>query len=76
MSHVQIVMKVKLLKENRKNEEFFMGVADYPDCDFVSWDKPIPRPCPKCEGLLVEKKIKKGIQIQCTDCDYKEQPQE
>nr|WP_235819440.1 hypothetical protein [Caldifermentibacillus hisashii] len=26
--------------------------------------------------MLVEKKIKKGVQIQCTNCDYKEKPQE
>ena len=26
-------------------------------------------------ALLVEKKLKKGIQVQCVECDFKEEPQ-
>ncbi|SDO84809.1 type I DNA topoisomerase [Halobacillus sp. SY10] len=61
-------------RKSKKNRKFF-GCENYPECDFISWDKPINRPCPKCESLLVEKKSKKGTQIQCTECDYKEEPQ-
>ncbi|MFC7061222.1 type I DNA topoisomerase [Halobacillus seohaensis] len=61
-------------RKSKKNRKFF-GCERYPDCDFISWDKPISRPCPKCESLLVEKKSKKGTQIQCTECDYKETQQ-
>ncbi|MBX0356457.1 type I DNA topoisomerase [Halobacillus sp. Nhm2S1] len=61
-------------RKSKKNRKFF-GCENYPECDFISWDKPISRPCPKCESLLVEKKSKKGTQIQCTECDYKEEPQ-
>ncbi|WP_018922566.1 type I DNA topoisomerase [Salsuginibacillus kocurii] len=60
-------------RKSKKNRTFF-GCDRYPDCDFISWDKPISRPCPKCENLLVEKKTKKGIHVQCTECDYKEDP--
>ena len=52
-----------------------MAVTNIQTCEFVSWDKPISRPCPKCNEMLVEKKLKKGIQIQCVACDYKEDPQ-
>ncbi|MRG85411.1 type I DNA topoisomerase [Salinibacillus xinjiangensis] len=62
-------------RKSKKNRTFY-GCDRYPECEFVSWDKPISRPCPKCEGLLVEKKKKKGTQVQCTQCDYKEEPQE
>ncbi|WP_431799400.1 type I DNA topoisomerase [Halobacillus andaensis] len=61
-------------RKSKKNRKFF-GCERYPECEFISWDKPISRPCPKCESLLVEKKSKKGTQIQCTECDYKEEPQ-
>ncbi|GGF11147.1 DNA topoisomerase 1 [Halobacillus andaensis] len=61
-------------RKSKKNRKFF-GCDQYPECDFISWDKPISRPCPKCESLLVEKKAKKGTQIQCTECDYKEEQQ-
>ncbi|MCP3031182.1 type I DNA topoisomerase [Halobacillus sp. A1] len=61
-------------RKSKKNRKFY-GCERYPECDFISWDKPISRPCPKCEQLLVEKKAKKGTQIQCTNCDYKEEQQ-
>lgn len=65
----------QIVERKTKKRRTFYGCSNYPECDFVSWDKPVSRPCPKCEGLLVEKKVKKGVQIQCTECDYKEEPQ-
>ncbi|MGE7922229.1 type I DNA topoisomerase [Viridibacillus arvi] len=62
----------EIVERKSKTKRIFYGCNRYPDCDFVSWDKPINRPCPKCSELLVEKKLKKGVQIQCTKCDYKE----
>ncbi|MGG0657922.1 type I DNA topoisomerase [Rummeliibacillus pycnus] len=64
----------EIVERKSKTKRIFYGCNRYPECDFVSWDKPINRPCPKCSELLVEKKIKKGIQVQCTSCDYKEEP--
>ncbi|GAB3067411.1 type I DNA topoisomerase [Virgibacillus ainsalahensis] len=61
-------------RKSKKRRKFY-GCDRFPECDFVSWDKPIPRPCPKCESLLVEKKTKKETQIQCTNCEYKESAQ-
>ncbi|MGL4522483.1 MAG: type I DNA topoisomerase [Bacilli bacterium] len=65
----------QIIERKSKNKRIFFGCNTYPNCDFVSWDKPIERPCPKCESSLVEKKVKKGVQIQCVSCDYKETPQ-
>ena len=66
----------EIVERKSKTKRLFYGCNRYPECDFVSWDKPISRPCPKCNELLVEKKLKKGVQIQCTnsDCDYEEAP--
>ncbi|WP_046175067.1 type I DNA topoisomerase [Domibacillus indicus] len=64
-----------IIERKSKKRRIFYGCDRFPECDFLSWDKPIERPCPKCGKLLVEKKLKKGVQIQCTECDYKEQPQ-
>ncbi|MCU9612115.1 type I DNA topoisomerase [Caldibacillus lycopersici] len=66
----------QVVERRSKKRRIFYGCSRYPECEFLSWDKPVARPCPKCDGLLVEKKLKKGIQIQCTNCDYKEQQQE
>jgi len=65
----------QVVERKSKTKRLFYGCNQYPTCDFVSWDKPISRPCPKCNEMLVEKKLKKGIQIQCVACDYKEDPQ-
>ncbi|OMP68589.1 type I DNA topoisomerase [Domibacillus epiphyticus] len=64
-----------IIERKSKKRRIFYGCDRFPECDFLSWDKPIERPCPKCSKMLVEKKLKKGVQIQCTQCDYKEQPQ-
>ncbi|SDH92971.1 type I DNA topoisomerase [Alteribacillus bidgolensis] len=63
-----------IVERKSKKQRKFFGCDRYPECDFVSWDKPIARPCPKCESLLVEKKTKKGVTVQCSECDYKEEP--
>jgi DNA topoisomerase I len=64
-----------IVERSSKKKRIFYGCDRFPQCDFVSWDKPLARSCPKCGGLLVEKKLKKGVQVQCTACDYEEAPQ-
>ncbi|WP_010093441.1 type I DNA topoisomerase [Ornithinibacillus scapharcae] len=64
-----------VVERKSKKRRVFYGCDRFPECDFVSWDKPIARPCPKCDSLLVEKRTKKETQITCTNCDYKENTQ-
>ena len=66
----------QVVERKSKTKRIFYGCDRYPECEYVSWDKPITRPCPKCQNTLVEKRLKKGVQIQCTECDYKEVAQE
>ncbi len=65
--------KGQIVERKSKKGRKFYGCNRYPDCEFVSWDKPVARRCPKCNGMLVEKKSKKqGTTVQCVNCDYKE----
>ncbi|MCT2344037.1 type I DNA topoisomerase [Niallia taxi] len=64
-----------IIERKSKKRRIFYGCDRFPECDFISWDKPLQRPCPKCDNMLVEKKLKKGVQVQCVECDYKEEPQ-
>lgn len=66
--------KGEVVERRSKKRRIFYGCERYPDCDFVSWDKPIPRKCPKCGSYLVEKKEKKAKTVQCPKCDYREAP--
>lgn len=63
----------EIVERKSKKQRTFYGCNRYPECEFVSWDKPVPRPCPRCKSLMVEKKRKKGTMIQCTHCDYQEE---
>ncbi len=64
----------EIVERKSKKSRLFYGCSRYPKCDFVSWDRPVPRPCPKCGQLLVEKKAKKKpTMIRCTACDYEEE---
>ncbi|WKZ39324.1 MAG: type I DNA topoisomerase [Anaerolineales bacterium] len=51
-------------RKTRKGRTFF-GCVNYPNCDFTSWKRPLPKPCPKCNGLLV---VANKREAQCTNC--------
>jgi len=65
-----------VVERRSKKGRVFFGCDHYPECDFVSWDKPSTKPCPNCSSLMVEKKSKQGIKLQCTSCDYSEMVEE
>ncbi len=46
-------------RKSRKGRTFF-GCANYPACDFVSWDRVVADPCPEC-GAYVVAKAKRGV---------------
>ena len=59
----------QILEKKSKKGKLFYGCEGFPNCDFVAWDKPINRQCPKCSNILFESK--KGVY--CGQCDYKEE---
>ena len=67
--------KGKIAARRSKKGRMFYGCTAYPNCDFVSWDKPVPEPCPKCNNAYTVEKWKKdeGTSIICPEpeCDYK-----
>jgi len=62
----------EIVERKSKKQRLFYGCKRYPDCDFVTWDPPVSRPCPKCGEYMVEKKTKKETVIRCSACDYQE----
>ena len=55
-------------RKSRRGKVFF-GCANYPDCDFVLWNRPVAEPCPECGApFLVEKITKRhGRQLVCNN---------
>ena len=44
-----------LERVSRKGRKFF-GCEKYPECDFVSWDRPVAEKCPVCDSYMVLKR--------------------
>lgn len=65
----------KIGEKRSKRGKIFYGCSKYPDCDFATWDKPIPKKCPDCgHGFLSEKSSKiQGRFLKCPSCGYTEQ---
>lgn len=53
-----------VMRKTRKGRVFY-GCANYPECDFTNWKRPIAKPCPSCGGLLI---ISNKKEAQCTVC--------
>jgi DNA topoisomerase-1 len=43
-----------LVEKRTRRGRTFYSCSQYPSCDFAVWQRPLPTPCPKCGGLLVE----------------------
>lgn len=49
-----------VIKRAGKSGKSFYGCENYPNCDFVSWDKPLEEKCPECGAYMVEAKFRYG----------------
>ena len=58
-----------LVKRKGKRGKTFYGCERYPDCDFVSWDKPKNIRCEMCGGMMVQKIGRNGSYVICMDKD-------
>ena len=59
--------KEVVLRKTKKGRKYY-GCENNPECDFMSWSKPVKEKCPKCGGYMVIK----GNKIVCADeqCGY------
>ena len=57
-----------IAERRSKKGRVFYGCTRYPDCSFVSWNKPIPTPCPKCGSPYMVEAGRKG-QVKCPVCN-------
>ena len=46
-------------RRSRKGRTFY-GCANYPNCDFVSWDRVVAEPCPVCGSYVIAKTRRGG----------------
>lgn len=58
-----------VIKKTKKGRKYY-GCQNNPECDFMSWQKPLDKKCPKCSSYMVEK----GNKAVCSNemCGYNE----
>ncbi len=61
--------KEVVLRKTKKGRKYY-GCEDNPECEFMSWQKPSLKKCPRCSSYMVEK----GNKLLCSDekCGYVE----
>lgn len=61
----------KVLAKKSKNGKGYYGCEHNPQCQFMTWDKPLSETCPKCGSTLFQK-TGRGALIHCLKegCDY------
>lgn len=66
----------EIVERKSRRGKVFYGCSNYPDCDFVLWNKPLPDPCPLCRAPFTVLKVTKrsGAVRLCSneDCNFKE----
>jgi len=58
----------ELLERRSRRGRIFYGCSNYPKCDFTTWTRPLPQPCPNCGGLVTAERDNKA---KCTVCNWR-----
>ncbi|MBQ8724321.1 MAG: type I DNA topoisomerase [Oscillospiraceae bacterium] len=59
-----------ILKKSKRGRSFY-GCAQYPECDFMTWNVPLEDKCPQCGSTLFQKGGKQGRKVCEKDgCGY------
>ena len=58
-------------RRSKKGRKFY-GCERFPECDFVSWNKPVNEACPQCGSYMVE--VGRGNRLKCSSCTYQGAP--
>jgi DNA topoisomerase-1 len=63
----------EIVKRLSKTGRTFYSCNNYPECEYMNWDLPIPEKCPLCGNTLFQKGLGKRKSIYCDkeDCGYK-----
>jgi DNA topoisomerase-1 len=59
-----------LTERRSRRGKIFFGCANYPNCDFVSWNRPVAERCPDCgfEGAEAKSTKARGEFRKCLKC--------
>ncbi len=67
----------ELIERKSRYGKAFYGCSKYPECTFALWNEPNGGKCPECGAMLVNKYLKRGNKVACSnkECTF-EKPME
>ena len=66
----------QIVERRSKKGRTFFGCSAYPECKFVTWQRPVPEPCPQCGAPFLTERVARGRQTRTCikdGCDYKQE---
>ena len=68
-----LCQKEVVIRKTKKGRKYY-GCENNPECEFMSWQKPVEKPCPRCGSYMVIK----GNKLACSNeqCGYSERLEE
>ncbi|MDQ6693726.1 MAG: type I DNA topoisomerase [Chloroflexota bacterium] len=64
----------QIIEKKSKRGRVFYSCSRYPACDFSSWERPVPVPCPECGGMMTvmgrAQKQDGPQKVKCTRCGH------
>ncbi|MBN1153294.1 type I DNA topoisomerase [candidate division KSB1 bacterium] len=63
----------EVIERKSKRGKVFYGCSNYPNCDFVTWYKPVAKKCPNCQSPYLEERYSQrdGEYLYCPKCKTK-----
>ncbi len=62
-----------IVERKTRRRRSFYGCSRYPECDFMTWDKPASKVCPLCGSIAAEKTVERKRHLICLkeSCGYR-----
>ena len=57
----------EIVERKTRRKRIFYSCNRYPDCEFATWNRPVPLKCPECGSLMVDAG-KKGVMCNNKEC--------
>ena len=55
-----------VVERKSKRGKVFFGCANYPDCDFMLWNRPVLEPCPECKAPSLSRRSRSSTAGSCS----------
>jgi len=55
----------EIVERRTRRGRIFYGCANYPACEFTTWDRPTEHRCPRCDYPMAKRRTRRGEELRC-----------